>query len=312
MVKKILIAGGTGLVGANLTKRFQTLDYSVTSTKFNNSKKEYSRFPKYDFQNFDDCIEATKDRDIVIIAAGFFHGVQEKTSSATHTLLPNLKINASLFEAAALNGVKQIVLISTSTVYQQTDFPVKESDLDLNTPPYESYFGIGWTYRYIEKLAEYYARMYNIRVVILRPTNIYGPNDSFEDHKSHVIPALIKRAIKQENPFFVWGDSNVIRDFIYVDDVVDDIIYAIESNTVPSCEPINLCNGTPVSIKELLVKILNACKFKPEINFDRSKQKAIPYRALDDTKYKSYFLNRKRISLEEGIQRTINWYSENN
>ena len=125
-------------------------------------------------------------------------------------------------------------------------------DLDLNLPPYELYLGIGWVYRYLEKLAKYYFLKRNLKIGIIRTANIYGPYDRFDDIKSHVIPALIKRALKNENPFVVWGDKKTTRDFVYVDDLSFAVLEVL--NKFCNAEPINFSSGYGVTI-ENLVKI---------------------------------------------------------
>ena len=310
MNDEILVAGGTGLVGANLSSRLKEIGRKVVSTRYSNNNAIFSEYRQYDFKNFEDCMESTKNKNVVIICAGEFHGVK-KDKSFDKFLLNNLKINIGLIEACVENDVKTVVILSTSAVYQNAFHEIREDELDMNMPPYKSYFGVGWTFRYIEQISKYYSRNTGIRIVLLRPTNIYGPHDNFEDNKSHVIPALIKRAFNDENPIVAWGNPNVVRDFIFVEDVVDDIIEVIDNPNIPSCDPINICNGIPLTIREAAEIILEQCSPDKRIEFDKDKPTSIPYRALSNQKYKVYFGNRMRTLFSDGIRRTIDWYLKN-
>ena len=221
-----------------------------------------------------------------------------------------MKIAAGLLEACAQNKVKTIIIISSTTVYQPAYYPIREDELDLNIPPYHSYVGVGWYNRYLEQLAGFYAKTYGMKAIIFRPTSLYGPYDKFDDTNSHVIPALIKRALSKEVPFQVWGSPHVVRDFIYVEDFVDDIIYSFRHDDIPSSTPVNICNGSPLSIGDAAMVILRVCGHDAKISFNADKPSSIPYRAVDDTKYRCHFGHKKRTTFETGIKKTVDWYKK--
>jgi len=307
--KEILVAGGTGLVGANLTFKLQDLGVPVVSTRHSSSRKIFlENWVKYDFRTFKDCFEATTNKKAVVLCAGQSFGAKKNKANPTGSILPNLQICGGLLEACARNGVQTVILLSSTTVYQPASYPIREDELDLNLSPFSGYYGVGWTNRYLEKLAKLYSKIYNMRVVILRPTSIYGPYDKFDEERSHVIPALIKRALKRETPFEVWGNQNVVRDFIYVEDVVSDIIFALMNESVPAGDPINLCSGTPMSIKNVVDIILRICGHTPEVVFNSDQPSAIPYRAVSDNKYQCFFNKVKRTPFEIGVKKTVEWF----
>jgi GDP-L-fucose synthase len=124
--------------------------------------------------------------------------------------------------------------------------------------------------------------------------------------KSHVIPALIKRAVQKEDPYIVWGNGYTVRDFVYVDDLVEGILRVLERQCLP--DPVNMSNGTPVKIRELVQIILNICDHHVTPQYDSAKPTAVPYRVLDNTKYDTLFGKTKRTSLEDGIRKTVKWY----
>lgn len=306
--KSILVAGGTGLVGSNLTRRFITIGADVLSTYFSKEPVFFKQqYKKFDFTRFEDCVEATSGIDYVIICAAQVFGAKIMKENPTASVLPNLKINAGLLEACSLNNVEKVVFISSSTVYQEAYYPIMEDQLDLNKPPYDLYFGVGWVNRYIEQLAKFYVKKYDLKIGIVRPTNIYGPYDKFDDEKSHVIPALIKLALKKETPYVVWGEGYTVRDFIYVEDFVDDILNILNRYCV--CDPINIGSGEALSVRTAAKTILDVCGHNVTPEYDETKPGAIPYRMLSTTKYESIFGKRKRVSFIEGIKKTVDWYT---
>ncbi len=306
--KKFLITGGAGLLGMSLTKKLVQQNCEVVSSFYNRKPpKEYSDiFNKYDFNDYHECLKATKNVDFVIISAVQASGVSGVMQNPTSSILPNLKIHAGLLEACAENKVSKVVWISSSSVYQECLRPIKENELDLNLPPYELYMGIGWVYRYLEKLAKYYFEKRNLKVGIIRTANIYGPFDRFDDIKSHVIPALIKRAVNFEEPYVVWGQKNTIRDFVYVDDLSNAVLNILNNNC--DANPINYSSGLGVSIEDLVKLILDKSNHNIEPKFDSNKPSAVPYRVLDNSLYDSMFPNEKRTDLNFGINETINWF----
>jgi len=309
--KKILVAGGTGLVGANLTKRLKDLGANVSSSYFSTRPSLFKQiYKKFDFTKFEDCLKATKNRDYVIICAAKSFGANLMKENPSIYILPNLKINANLLEACSVNKVKKVIFISSSTVYQEANYPIRESQLDLNKPPYEFYFGAGWLNRYIEQLAKFYSQSYGMKIGILRPINIYGPFDKFDDEKSNVLPALIKRALKKEKPFTVWGDGSAVRDFIYVDDLIDDLLDVLDKYCV--CEPVNVGSGEKITIKKAVNVVLDVCGHKVKPIYDETKPTGIPYRMLNLKKFESLFGKKKRVSFREGIAKTVNWYKSTN
>lgn len=304
----ILVAGGTGLVGANLALRLEQLGAEVTATRHGSRRPEFARFPQYDFRNFDACLDATRGKAAVVVCAALSHGAAENRANPTGSILPNAQIAGGLLEASARNGVGTVVLLSSSTVYQPADYPIAEADLDLNQLPHASYLGAGTLNRFLEQLAVVYATTRNLRVAVLRPTSVYGPYDNFSDEKSHVLPALIKRALAGEAPYVVWGGPEVVRDFVYVDDVVQTILRVLEDVSSPAPRPVNVCSGAPVTIGQLVPLILQACGHDAPIHFDTAKPTTIPYRAVSDALFVDRFPGLMRMPLGEGIRRTVDWY----
>ena len=105
--------------------------------------------------------------------------------------------------------------------------------------------------------------------IIIRPGNLYGPYDKFDWEKSKVIPALIRRVIEKHDPFIVWGDGKDLKDFLYIDDLIDGLLqsmYKINRYIV-----MNLASGIPVTIKEMLEKILDIENYNIKVDYDKTK-----------------------------------------
>ncbi len=305
--KNILIAGGTGLVGTHLVKAAHERGAGIRATFF--SRKPFFLADKYCYFNFtesEDCLKAARNMDYVVICAAQKAGAKVMKEDPASLISPNLAINSGLLEACRVNKVKKTVLISSSTVYQEANYPIAEAELDLNKPPYELYFGVGWLNRYMEQLAGFYRSRYGMDIVIARPASIYGPHDRFEEGVSNVIPALIRRAVEKENPFIVWGDGSQVRDFVYAQDLADDLLDMLEGYRADS--PLNIGSGHPISIKEAVGVILDACGYGVTPIYDRTKPVAIPYRVLDTKKFEFIFGKKKRTPFIEGIRNTSDWY----
>lgn len=301
--KNILVAGATGLIGANLARRLKEMGACLRATCFSRSQEGLEKF---DFTEMDACLEATRDMQSVFICAAQTFGAKVMKENPAALVGPNLRINAGLLEACRVNRVEKIVFISSSTVYQEAFHPVREDELDLNKPVYDLYLGVGGMKRYCEQLALFYSKACGMKIGIVRPSNIYGPHDKFDEAKSHVLPALILRALKKEDPFVVWGDGHTVRDFLYVDDFTEDLVAILERHCV--ADPVNVASGKAITIREAVKIILSACGHKARPVYDETKPNAIPYRQLDTTKFEALFGKRERTPFEEGIRRSVAWY----
>jgi len=307
--KKVLVTGTTGLIGTSLVLKL--LDHGAhvrgllhqKPSQIEESKIEYL---KCDLTQREDCVRAVEGMDYVFHCAANSSGaVMMKNNPVAH-ITDNLQINSLLLEAAWRAKVERFQFLSTTTVYPLRDHPLREEEA-FDEDPYEIYFGVGWMKRYIEKLCEFYHRRYQMKISILRPTNVYGPYDKFDFETSHVLPALIRRAIEKQNPFEVWGDGSAIRDFIYVDDMVEAMLRGLEKAS--DCSPINFGSGKPVTIKEsveLILKISGQTSLK--VQFDPSKPTTIPQRQVDLSRCRQVLGYEAQTPFEEGLKRTIDWY----
>ena len=144
----------------------------------------------------------------------------------------------------------------------------------------------------------------------IRPSSIYGPYDNFNEKKSHVIPALIKKAYNKKKVLEVWGNKKIIRDFVYVEDLVDAMLKFILKKK--NILPINFSSGKAISIFRLAKKILEVSKSNKKIYFNHSERSSANYRVLDNKKINQIVKNLNRTKLEDVLKKTIEWYKKFN
>lgn len=307
--KNVLVTGGTGFVGIHIVQELIKQNANVRITihkrpcviKDGRIKTVYA-----DLTNQEDCLQAVKGVDYVFHAAGAVGAAGLTACSMMSNITQNLILIVRMLEAAWQANVERFLLFSSSTAYPVTDYPVKEEEM-WNGPIYPAYFGYGWMRRYLERLGEFVASKSKVKISLVRPTAIYGRWDNFEPVTSHVIPALIRRAVEKENPFVVWGSGDEVRDFLHISDLARACLLMLEK--YPTCDPVNIGYGKGITIKETVKLILKVANHEnADVIFDTSKPTTIPLRLVDTTKAKMIFGFEPRVSLEEGLRDTVNWY----
>jgi GDP-L-fucose synthase len=307
--KKVLVTGGTGFVGSHLVEELLRQGALVRVTVF---RKPFSlpnatvETVPADLSKLEDCRRAASGVQYVFHAAGAVAAAGTGAADAMAAITLNLVLTSQMLQAAWNEGAERFLVFSSSTGYPAADHPVREEEM-WSAPPYPGYFGYAWMRRYIERLAEFVGQKSSMRVAILRPTAVYGPRDNFDPMSGHVIPALIRRASENENPFVVWGTGDEIRDFLHVADLARACLLLLEKKA--DCDPINIAFGKPVTIKQVVQNVLQATGHtRADLKFDASKPTAIPVRMVDISKSKQFLGFEAQISLEEGIRDTVRWY----
>ena len=219
-------------------------------------------------------------------------------------ITPNIVMNANLMEACRRNGVKKFIFMSSSVVYPYTgNIPNNEEEFTYGDI-YEKYESVGWMKRYTEKLCETYSN-FGMECIVVRPSNIYGPCDKFDD-RSHVLPATIMKIVNRDNPLVVWGNGEDVRDFIYVEDFVDACITILEK--VDKYSIWNVGSGVGTSVIEI-VKLCQEIEMSwTDITYNRWAPTMIPIRLLDVNKIKTELDWEAKISISDGLRKTIDWY----
>ena len=309
---KVLVTGGAGFVGINLINRLLDEGANIRATLYQKNpviKDDRIEYIKCDLRLEEDCEKVVDGIDYVFMCAANTSGAKVMSTTPLVHLTPNMLMNIQMLQAAYTFGVKKFLFISTNTVYPLTDFAVKESD--VTNEFYESYHIVAWMKRFTEIVCEMYSNRIKepMKTIVVRPGNLYGPYDKFDWEKSKVIPAIMRRAIERHDPFEVWGDGMDLKDFLYIDDCIDGLMLAMEK--LEEFEPINIASGIPVTIREVLAEILKSSEYTDaDVQYDSSKPTMIPKRMIDISLAKEKLGFEPKVSLQDGIKRTVEWYRE--
>ena len=309
--KKILVAGGTGLIGQQLVPKLINLGGKVFVASLDDKSlinNKIEDFYNLDLMNLDNCIKITKDKEIVFNLLGVTGTPKIGLEKPASFMMSNIYCAINLLMAAQISKVKKYLYTSTYGVYGHGSV-MKENDVWKTFPSDNDKFA-GWAKRIGELQVEAFKIEYDFESLhIVRPANIYGPYANFDPENSMVIPSLIRRLIEGENPLIVWGNGSAVRDFIFSADVADAMIQVMQKKIE---EPINIGSGTGVSIKKLVNTLLSSIiiKNKPKVIFDKTKPAGDKKRILDTKLARSYGIT-NRVSLKEGLNKTINWYLNN-
>lgn len=304
--KKVLVTGGTGLIGQQLIKFLKEEEANIRIVSLDDSSLVPSdvEFVKLDLMNFDNCKTACEGVDIVFNLIGIKTSPKIIKEKPANIFVSYLRFNTNMIEAARQSNVKWFLYVSTIGVYSPADV-MSEDDVWNGFPSKHDWYG-GWAKRMGEVQLESYEIQYGLKNhSIIRPANVYGPHDDFSE-TSMVIPSLIKRIYNKENPFVVWGDGTSIRDFIYSEDVAKAMIFAVKNEIN---EPLNVGSGVGVSIKDLVNTVIEISGYKPEIVWDVSKPSGDKQRILNTKRLTDYGF-KPTVSLKEGLIRTLDWYEK--
>lgn len=314
--KKILLCGATGFIGRNLLETLSLLPqyqvYAVThQRKPPQALLHYSNIEwlQADLTNQEDVQKITQEMDIVIQAAATTSGAKEIIHKPYYHVTDNAVMNSLLLQASYESRVKHFVFFSCTVMYPEQAKPVLEEDFNYQIT--DKYFGVGWTKVYIEKMCEFYSKISSTKFSVIRHSNVYGPHDKYDLEKSHVFGATVTKVMTaQENFVTVWGDGSEARDLLYIEDLTRFVLLILEQQKTPF-ELINIGSGCVISVKDLVQKIIKKSGKPLDIRFDRTKP-TLPYKlCVDTTKALKIYGWQPRITLDEGIEKTLQWYREN-
>ena len=311
--KNILVLGGSGFVGSNLLKRFIGLSQNITATYHTNEPKikdSNIKWEKIDLTKPDLYKDLMKNQDYVFICAAYTKGASVIINSPMDLVTQNLVMNSYILENCYKYKVNKVIFLSSSVVYPEIEEVIDESYSLKGNPP-EVYYPVGWMKRYTELLSKTYSlKIKNgFSSLIIRPSNLYGPHDNFHPEESHVIPSLIRRVVKKEIPFKIWGNGEDSRDFIFIDDFIDGLIDA--ATLEDQFLDMNLTTSQNHSINEVLEILFEIEDFYPEIHYDISKPQTIKKRYLSNKKAKNLIDYKIKNNIQSGLQKILDWYKAN-
>jgi GDP-L-fucose synthase len=306
--KKILVTGGTGMIGKPLVEMLIAMGARVRIASLDDQNLAHpdADFIKADLRYLDQCMEACNDMEYVFNLVGIKGSPAMTAKQPASFFVPTLQFSINMMEAARRQGVRKYLFTSSVGVYEPAEI-FYEDDVWKTFPSANDRFA-GWAKRMGELQAEAFRIEYGWNdIYIVRPANVYGPWDNFDPNNAMVIPSLIKRAVDGENPLTVWGDGSTVRDFIHADDCAKGIIAVFERGIT---DPVNLASGKGISIREIVETIVSLVEPRPEVIWDSSKPSGDSRRVLDTSRAESYGIY-PNISLEKGIRDTLKWYLVN-
>jgi len=298
----ILLTGGNGFLGLHLQEVLQDRPFlAPRSSELDllDDKATKSYFEEHGITQ-------------VIHGAGFVGGIGLNKSHPGKVASLNLRMGLNVLDAAAhLDNGCHVVIVSTICAYpQEAPVPTREESLyegfpALDTAPY------GLAKRELHSLAGGLSQEFNMSYTYCIPTNLYGPGDHFDEAKSHVVPALMRRALQAkergDSEIAIWGDGTATRDFLYVGDAARALVLALDADKTKG-EVVNLGSNYETSVKELAETILDLVEFPGQLVWDPTKPTGAPRRGLDGSKAAALMGFRAEVNLRQGLERTLAWY----
>ena len=304
---RIFVAGHKGLVGSSLVRTLESNGYTNVVTADRSG---------YDLTNetevrafFQDQIWKGTPVEYVFNAAAKVGGIHANATYPAEFIYNNLQIQNNIIDACKEYDVKKLCFLGSVCIYPKfAPVPVKEEYLLTGElEPTNQWYAIAKIAGI--KMCQAYRKQYGCDFISVMPCNLYGVNDNFHPTNSHVIPAIIRRfveATETDAPSVTcWGTGTAQREFIYVDDMTDALVFLM--NNYSDENIINIGYGMDFTIRELVETIAALVQYKGEILWDTSKPDGTPKRMLDYTKL--FNLGWKpKISLEEGLTKSIEWF----
>lgn len=299
---KIYIAGHAGMVGSAITRRFKKEGFDNLILK---TQEELDLLDQKAVRDFFE-----KERpEYVILAAAKVGGIGANIIHQADFLYENLEIQNNVIWQAHLSNVKKLLFLGSSCIYPP----------NLPQPIKEEYFLVGGLEPSNEgyamakivgmKLCEKINEQYQKNFISCMPCNIYGENDNFDPESSHVIPALMQRMhnakLNKIDSVVVWGSGRSCREFLYVDDLADAVLWLMENYNEKQF--LNIGTGKDITIKELAFIIKDVVEYEGELVFDTTKPDGMPKRFLDVSKIQALGWKHK-INFDDGLKKTYKFY----
>lgn len=300
--KNALVTGGTGLIGRQVVDLLCSAGANVKVVSMDRIKlNEKAQYSLRDLTSFEACKEVTKDMDFVLHLAGIKGSVEVAKSKIASHFVPTLMFNTNVLEASRLNRVQKVVYTSSIGAYENAEV-MRESAYHLDSVPMDF---AGWAKRMAELQIYAYKVQYGMEnFAIVRPSNVYGPGDSFDPASAMVVPSLMYRIYHKEDPVLIWGDGTAIRDIVYSRDVAEGIILALYHGTKAGF--VNLGSGKGYSIRELVETLHSFIDFN--YKFDITKPAGFPKRVMDISLARELIDYNPTTSLVDGLKETWDWF----
>ena len=293
---KIFVAGHRGMVGSAIVRQLVAQGYTNIITR-THSELDLTR--QADVEKF----FSEEEPEYVFLAAAKVGGIAANSDAPADFMYMNMTLEMNVIHAAWQNGCKKLLFLGSSCIYPRlAPQPMPESclltsSLEQTNEAYALAKISGLKY------CEYLNRQYGTDYISVMPTNLYGPNDNYDPHRSHVLPALIARFDKAKKDgvksVTCWGDGSPLREFLYVDDLADLCVFLMNNHS--GNETVNAGTGKEITIKELSEMVARIVGYKGEINWDTTKPNGTPRKLLDVSKATKLGWT-YNVELEDGIR----------
>ncbi len=309
---KIYIAGSGGMVGSAIRRNLENSGYTNIVGRTSNELNLIRQAEVEDFF-------AEERPEIVIHSAGRVGGIMANDTFRAEFIYNNLMMEANVIAAAHQNDVKKLIFLGSSCIYPKlAPQPISEEDLltgylEPTNEPYAvaKIAGI--------KLCENFHRQYGSNFYSVMPTNLYGINDTFDAQHSHVIPALICKIhaakINRQPTVTLWGTGTPRREFMYVEDLAQAVIFMLENVDAKdvyaqNITHINIGVGADIAIRQLAETLVKIIGYEGALEFDTSKPDGTPRKLLNVDRLRNLGWQ-KNTPLEEGLRTTYEWFLQN-
>tara|TARA_R110000868_G_scaffold118059_2_gene313295 strand:- start:25348 stop:26298 length:951 start_codon:yes stop_codon:yes gene_type:complete len=302
---KIYIAGHKGMVGSAIWRALLAKGYT---NLFGVSSKELDLKDQQAVKAF----MAKEKPEVIIDAAAKVGGILANNDFPYQFLMENMQIQNNLIDTALQSGVEKFIFLGSSCIYPKLAAqPLKEEYLLTDSlEPTNEWYAIAKITGV--KACQAIRKQFNKDYVSLMPTNLYGTHDNFDLQSSHVLPAMLRKfheaKVNNNAPVQLWGSGTPMREFLFVDDMAQSVVFALE-NVLPDYL-YNIGTGEDLSIKELAETIQKIVGHQGEIVWDSSKPDGTPRKLMDISKMHDLGWKHK-VNLEKGIQKTYSWFLEN-
>ena len=302
---KIFVAGHRGMVGSAFIRALEARGFS------NLVKRTRAELDLAVRAAVDGFFQKEKP-EIVVFAAAKVGGIKANNDFPVEFLIDNLRIQTNIIAAAHANGAKKLLFLGSSCIYpKHAPQPIPESalltgPLEPTNEPYAIAKIAG------VKLCQAYAREYGANFISAMPTNLYGPNESFDLETSHVLAALLRKAheakTRRARELVVWGTGTPRREFLHVDDCASACLFLLEKYDSP--EIINVGSGQDLTIRELAELVCDVVGFDGELTWDKTKPDGTPRKLLDVSRLRGLGWA-PMIPLREGVGQMYDWFLKN-
>ncbi|ARJ65936.1 hypothetical protein WV31_09850 [Magnetospirillum sp. ME-1] len=314
--KRVAVTGGSGFIGSHVVEQLLALGARVivpcrSSGGYATHSGTGVEIRRADLTDQQSCRAALDGAQVVMHLAADVAGLAYNMAHPASIFDANMRMGLSVLAACRDLAVERVLVCSSACVYPRyCSVPTPEEE-GFKDEPEPTNGGYGWSKRMLEFLGAQYASEYGMSVAIGRPYNAYGPRDTFDPERSHVIPALIRKAVEaRDGVVKVWGDGKASRSFVYVDDFARGLIEVAARHA--KADPINIGANEETTIGELAGLIAGQVAERTgrplRLEFDTSAPTGQPRRHCDTTKAERLLGFTARVGLAEGMAKTIDWY----